>query len=205
MRSIKLNDPLIDRENTLYKTLVERRTIRRTLDKDLPDQVISDILFVASGQTKKASERSKSRRVVPSSCNSQKVQLYCVNQEGIYKYYDHNHSLEVIKNGDYREGMNKQKFFQTPPFMLIYVAQFDGTSGLFKVDDNIEHLLIGTEVGAMAQNVALYCTYNELNNTLIGLHNKEHIKQVLELPDNEQILYTQVVGYPKENIRKTES
>ena len=162
---------------------------------------ISDLLFSACGETKKGTKRAKNKRTIPSSCNSQKVCVYYADKTGVYKYLEKSHEIELIKTGDYRKGMCRQKFFINPPFILLYVATKSGKSGVIKVNDSMEALLVGTEIGAMSQNVSLYCSANELSTTLIALNNVEYISDTLGLKENEVFIYSQVVGYPKKKCQ----
>lgn len=193
---IKLPAPLNGVSPKLYDAIKLRRTKRQITNELLTTQELSDLLFVANGQTKKKTTKQKSKKVVASSCNSQKVNLYCALESGVYKYEPDTHTLHKLVDDYHTPNIVKQSFFKEAPVLLIYTACFNNKTGVIKVSHELENLLIGTEVGAMSHNVALYCTSNNLGTALVALNNEQYVVNTLNLI-NEKLLYTQPIGRKK--------
>lgn len=176
------------------KALEKRRTKRKWKDELLNLQEISDICWVACGETKSATSKSKNRRTVPSGCNSQIIQLHIATDWGVYKYNESNHQLEMINNIDVRSIIGTQKMMQSAPLGLIYVADFSKRTGIINSNMSEKLYVAGTEAGLMSQNVYLYCAATNLSTVLIALCNRDKLKETIGLKEHETIIYTQVVG-----------
>lgn len=57
----------------------------------------------------------------------------------------------------------------------------------------------GTDTGFISQNVYLYCAANKMNTVVVGLVDREELHSLMDLNDNEKIIYTQIIGKAKEN------
>lgn len=194
MKDIILPKPRTDLEVPLMKALLERRTKRKWKIEELSIQEISNILWCACGETKISTKRSKNRRTVPSACNSQIVKVYAALQSGIYKYSEPEHKLIKIADEDIRSNLGTQKMMKCAQFGLIYVADFKQSMGITK--GNYEHKMraAGAETGCMSQNVYLYAASADLSTVLIGLTNRDYLKQALKLDEGTEVIYTQIVG-----------
>lgn len=194
MNRIKLPEPQLQLEYQLMTSLKQRRTKRKMTHEELSLQDIANILWVACGETKKATKKSKNRRTIPSACNSQKVTVYAAIDSGVYRYDEEEHALYKTINLDVRSDLAKQPMLKNAPFGLIYVARNELKSGIIKHDETMQALLVGTEVGAMSQNVYLYSTSAGMNTVLIALYDRDRLTELLNLPDGQNIIYTQVIG-----------
>jgi hypothetical protein len=193
----KLPNALIE-DNSLFTAIKGRRTNRKIDSTSLSDQILSDILFAACGETKAAKGKTKNKRTIPSGCNAQKVTVYCALEEGVFHYKETDHTLELVAEGNHISKITKQAFFKEVPLVLLYVATWTGTSGAFKITSEQEGVFIGSEIGAMTQNVGLYCAFKELGNTVIGLNDVEYTNKLLDLPEGKTIIFTQAIGHQKQ-------
>jgi SagB-type dehydrogenase family enzyme len=191
---IKLLPPLKDMDFPLMKAIEMRRTKRKWKNELLSLQEISDLCWVACGETKSATKRSKNRRTVPSGCNSQLITLHVALDSGVYKYFEPMHNLELITDSDIRPIIGTQKMMQSAPLGLIYVADFSKRTGIIKSNPNDKMFVAGTEAGLMSQNVYLYSSATGLNTVLIALVNRDKLREVMGLHEDEIVIYTQVVG-----------
>lgn len=194
MKQIKLPDPQKDLKFPLMKALDKRRTKRKWNSQLLTIQEISNICWVACGETKPATSVSKNRRTVPSGCNAQLITIYVALDSGVYKYCETDHILVQITEADVRLIIGNQKMMQNAPLALIYIADFSKRTGIIKSDTIDKMLAAGTEAGMMSQNVYLYCAATNLNTVLIGLLDRNRLKNQLELKEHEYVVYTQVIG-----------
>ncbi len=193
-QTIILPPPQKELEFPLMKALQGRRTKRKWKEDLLSLLEISDLCWVACGETKPATKNSKNRRTVPSGCNSQLITLYVALDSGVYRYIEPCHKLELVAEIDARPKIGTQKMMQSAPLGLIYVADFSKKTGIIKANESRKMFIAGTEAGLMSQNVYLYCSATNLNTVLIALVNREKLHEEIGLQENETIVYTQVVG-----------
>jgi SagB-type dehydrogenase family enzyme len=194
IKTITLLEPQLELDYTLMNSLVNRRSIRKISKSELSLQEISNIVWAACGETKKATKRSKNRRTIASACNSKKVSILVSLDSGVYRFDESNHQLKQINAIDIRNDLAKHPLLKNPPMGLIYVARKDSKSGIIKHDETMQALLVGTEIGSMSQNVYLYCASAQLNTVLVALYYREKLQKSICLPDNEDIIFTQVIG-----------
>lgn len=116
---IKLPEPQKDLDFPLMKAIEKRRTKRKWKDSNLSEQEISNLLWAACGVTHKETKKSKSRRSVPSACNSQEIKVYIALSNGVYLYDEKNHQLIKILAKDIREYIGTQKMMRSAPVGLF--------------------------------------------------------------------------------------
>ncbi len=198
-KRILLPPPEKDLDFPLMKAIDKRRTKRKWKNESLTIQQISNICWVACGETMPASGKNKNRRTVPSGCNSQIVSVYVALETGVYRYTENNNTLEPIIEKDVRPGLSRQTtLMKSAPFGLIYVADFNKRTGIIKADKGEKMFIAGSEAALMSQNVYLYCSATNLNTVLIALVDREKLKEEIGLQNTQEIIYTQIVGKPPE-------
>ncbi|MCB9002379.1 MAG: SagB/ThcOx family dehydrogenase [Bacteroidales bacterium] len=196
---IKLPEPQKDLDFPLMKAIEKRRTKRKWKDSNLSEQEISNLLWAACGVTHKETKKSKSRRSVPSACNSQEIKVYIALSNGVYLYDEKNHQLIKILAKDIREYIGTQKMMRSAPVGLIYVSDYSKLKAFqFKKDEN-KWFTSATDTGFISQNVYLYCAATDLSTVILGLVDRDKLHKTLELNENEKIVYTQVVGKSLDN------
>ena len=196
---IKLPEPQKDLDFPLMKAIEKRRTKRKWKDSNLSEQEISNLLWAACGVTHKETKKSKSRRSVPSACNSQEIKVYIALSNGVYLYDEKNHQLIKVLAKDIREYIGTQKTMRSAPVGLIYVSDYSKLKAFqFKKDEN-KWFTSATDTGFISQNVYLYCAAADLSTVILGLVDRDKLHKTLELNENEKIVYTQVVGKSLDN------
>lgn len=193
-QSIHLPPPQLDMNFPLMEALSKRRTKRKWKEEEVSLQELADLCWVACGETKPATPKSKSKRTVPSGCNAKLITLFVAQKTGIYKYNEPGHQLILISSLDVRPAIGTQKMMQKAPLGLIFVANYSKRTGIMKADHGEMMLLAGTEAGMMSQNVYLYCTAAGLNTALIALVNRDKLHKFIGLQAYEAVVYTQVIG-----------
>lgn len=116
---IQLPIPQKTLEFPLMKAFEMRRTKRKWKHENVSIQNMSNLLWAACGVNVPASKRNKSRRTVPSGCNSQAVGIYVAMSYGLYQYNETKHSLHKILDEDIREKLTNQKMLKSMPLGLI--------------------------------------------------------------------------------------
>lgn len=196
---IKLPEPQKYLDFPLMKAIEKRRTKRKWKDSNLSEQEISNLLWAACGVTHKETKKSKSRRSVPSACNSQEIKVYIALSKGVYLYDEKNHQLIKILAKDIRKNIGTQKMMRSAPVGLIYVSDYSKLKAFqFKKDEN-KWFTSATDTGFISQNVYLYCAAADLSTVILGLVDRDKLHKTLELNENEKIVCTQVVGKSLDN------
>lgn len=196
MKDIFLEKPQKELDVPLMQAIENRRTKRKWTNETLTLQEISNICWVACGETKAATKRSKNMRTVASGCNSQIVSIYIALDSGVYKYIEKEHKLSFITSADVRGMLGTQKMMKSAVFGIIYVADFSTKTGILKSDYSKKMFIAGTETGLMSQNVYLYCSATDLNTVLIALIDRDNLAKTINLNENSEITFTQIVGKP---------
>jgi SagB-type dehydrogenase family enzyme len=186
---ISLPAPHQEGGKPLMQALRERQSIREFSDKKLPMQTLSDLLWAAFGIN-----RPDGKRTAPSTRNWQEIEIYVVMQEGAYLYDPKSNTLKAVVPGDLRKATGAQKFVESAPLNLVYVADQSKMKG----SENEMALYSGADVGFIGQNVYLFCASEGLATVIRGWLNKEECAKKLNLPEKKKVILSQTVGYPKQ-------
>ncbi|MDR0368224.1 MAG: SagB/ThcOx family dehydrogenase [Bacteroidales bacterium] len=181
-QNIELPAPEKTGGKPLMEALSDRQSTREFSDKELDLQTLSNLLWSAYGFNR------DNMRVVPSANNKQEFTVYAVLKSGVYAYDAKENSLILKVAGDLREKTGKQDFVTVAPLNLVYVADLNITS---------HREMAGIDCGFIAQNVYLYCASAGLGTVVRGWFDSEEIKAAFGLPENQEPILTQTVGYKK--------
>lgn len=166
----------------LMLALSERKSTRSFQEKELPAQVLSNLLWVANGFNR------EDKRTAPTAVNKQELELYVVMKKGIYFYNAREHKLTLVKEGDYREISGTQPYVADAPVNLLFVSDLAKAAST-----NYAY----TDCGFVAQNIYLYCASEGLATVVRGSFDKKRVEELLQLPASHEVLLAQTVGYPK--------
>jgi hypothetical protein len=182
-----------------------RKTIREFSIKELPQQVMSNLLWAAFGVNRKSGPFGLPGRTAASASNSQEIDLYVAVKEGVYLYDANNNLLAPVINGDLRSlaltpGQRGVDF--KAPVHLIYVVdihRLTHTKGFQEPglhDPEVQKAYYFVDTGLIAGNVYLFCAAHGL---AAWFHNcdKAGIALQLSLRPEQRVLFAQSVGYPK--------
>ncbi len=186
----KLPEPKKSGGMRLMKALNQRHSSREFANKEISDQMFSNLLWAAFGINRSES----GKRTAPSSHNVQDIQIYAATRDGAFLYIPEKNALKEITNKDLRAKMGKQDFVKNASVNLVYVSDFSKYSEGSKQ----QHMVTaGTHCGFIGQNVYLFCASEGLNVVFRGWIDKELIKQTLNLKEDQHVMYSQSVGFPK--------
>jgi len=174
----------------LMQVLKERKSSREFSSKELPLQVLSNMLWAASGVNRPDS----GKRTAPSAVNWQEVDVYVATAHGLYLYDAKAHTLQPVLAEDIRPMTGLQSFVQEVPMNLIYVADH---ARMGNVTPEEKVFYSAADTGFISQNVYLYCASEGLATVVRGLIDRPSLKKAMRLRSDQKVILAQSVGYPK--------
>jgi len=187
--AIKLPPPETEGGMPLMQALKARHSTREFGSKPLPPQVLSNLLWAASGVNRSES----GQRTAPSAHDWREIDVYVTTAEGAYRYDPPTHTLRRVVAGDIRHLTGVQDFVATAPVNLVYVADLDRMSEAGAED---KAFYSAADAGFIAQNVYLYCASAGLAVVVRGLVDRDALGAALGLGRHQRIILAQSVGYP---------
>lgn len=173
----------------LMQALKERKSTRSFSGKELPAQVLSDLLWAAFGVNRPES----GLRTAPSTRNWQGTDIYVATAGGLYLYNAKDHKLEPVLAEDIREATGTQAFVRDAPVNLVFVADFsrmgDGPEAAKVLD-------AAADTGFISQNVYLFCASEGLATVVRGSVDKAALSRRMGLRPEQRVVLAQSVGYP---------
>jgi nitroreductase len=185
LKAIQLPKPQMTAGMPLMQALAERKTTRAFLDKPLPEQTLSNLLWAAFGVNRPRIVKQGLGRTAPSAMNKQEIEIDVVLASGVYVYDAEANLLRPVVGGDERAKMGASPAGQAA-VTLVYVAQA-----------NLDYAQVDT--GFIGQNVYLFAASEGLNAWFYALHGQQGATEVaaaLKLPAGKRPLYAQSIGYP---------
>ena len=173
----------------LMQALARRQTSRSFDTRELPEQVLSDLLWSAAGINRPES----GKRTAPTARNWQEIDIYAAMEEGLYIYDPGAHALIPVLAGDFRAITGTQGFVALAPVNLIYVADHERMG---KAPEDVKKAYSWADTGFIAQNVYLYCASAGLANVVRGLVDREALAKAMELPGHRHVVFGHTIGYP---------
>ena len=200
LQTIALPKPEKDGGKSVLASLQERKTNRSISPKELPLQVISNLMWAAFGVNRDTGGFGKKGRTAPSASNSQEIDLYVALPAGVYIYDAATHSLLPVAEGDFR-ARSTRRGGSTAPLNIFYIvdlSRYDlGPTQPDRVigDPEIQKSYYFTDTGFIAQNVYLFAASFGL---AAWFHNcdKENTVKEFKLKPTQRVLFAQTIGYP---------
>lgn len=190
IKTIKLLAPQIESGKTLMRALKERKSLREFSSKELPLQVISDLLWAANG----INRLDSGYHTAPTAMNLQEIDIYVAKVDGLYLFDAKANVLILVLAEDIRTLTGSQPFVKDAPINLIFVADL---SKMSKMPAEGINFYSGTDTGFISQNVYLYCASAGLATVVRGLIDKPALSKAMKLRPDQRITLAQTVGFPK--------
>jgi SagB-type dehydrogenase family enzyme len=190
LKPIKLLAPQTSVGRPLMQVLKERKSSREFSSKELPLQVLSNMLWAASG----VNRTDSGKRTAPSAVNWQEIDVYVATAHGLYLYDAKAHTLQPVLAEDVRAMTGLQSYVQEAPVNLIYVAD-QARMGERTSDEKTFYSAADT--GFISQNVYLYCASEGLATVVRGLIDRPALEKAMKLRPDQKVILAQSVGYPK--------
>ena len=174
----------------LMQALKARHSSREFGAKELPQQVLSDLLWAAFGINRPRS----GGRTAPSAHDWEEIDLYVAMKSGLYVYRAKEHALQQLSGEDMRGRTGVQDFVAGAPLNLVYVADL---SRMTQASEEEKRWYSGPDAGFIAQNVYLFCASAGLACVVRGMVDRTALGKALRLKPDQQIILAQTVGYPR--------
>ncbi|MDR0983321.1 MAG: SagB/ThcOx family dehydrogenase [Culturomica sp.] len=182
-QDIKLNAPDKTGGKTVMEALSLRRTERTYVKKEMPVQMVSDLLWAANGFNR------PTKRTAPTAMNKQETELYVMFDNGVYFYDAKENILKLVAKGDFRNTLGQQNISDNASLSIIMVGDLDKSSEKWAAVTS----------GYISQNIYLFASAHDNIGTVArgGGWKNEELKQILKLGDKQIITLIQAVGYLK--------
>lgn len=200
LKPITLLKPETEGGKSVLAALKDRKTTRNVSARELPPQMLSNLLWAAFGVNREQGSFGKAGRTAASASNSQEIDLYVARAEGVYRYEAVPHRLAPVVAGDFRARAGRGTA-ATAPVNLFYVvdlSRYDQGPG--QPDRSIgnpevqkSYYYVGT--GLIAANVFLFAASQGLAAWFHNC-NRENTAKEFKLSPEQRVLFAQTVGYP---------
>ena len=177
-------------DEPLRLALDKRRTVRDLSEEELPQEMLSSLLWAAYGFNRP----DEQKRVVPSAVNAQEFDIYVFTKEGIFLYVAEKNALMMVTDGDHRGEISKQKHFAVAPVSIVMVANYDRMD-MFK-EEATRDFYAAVDAGYVSQDIYLFCAANGLGTVACGGIDREAIQKVIGFKNGRAIL-AHPVGFAK--------
>lgn len=202
LQTIKLVKPETDGGKSVLAAIKERKTIRNINSKELPPQVLSNLLWAAFGVNRQDGPFGGPGRTAATASNSQEIDLYVAMPKRVYLYDAFEHSLKPVVAGDFRRMARRRGGASAPLniFFVVDIAKYSKAPfqepGLKDPDIQKSYYYVAT--GSIAQNIYLYAASQGL---AAHFHNcdKENSHREFKLRPDQRVLFAQTVGYPAQD------
>ncbi|MCF7804703.1 MAG: SagB/ThcOx family dehydrogenase [Candidatus Marinimicrobia bacterium] len=184
---------------TLEQSLQHRESVRDYSKDALTLTQLSQLLWAAQGVTRPA----EGKRTAPSAGAQYPLEIYVAVGNvkdiaaGVYQYIPDSHSLKLHLKADTREGLSGATMGQS---WIAGVPVVISLSGVYeRITDRYSsrgELYTHIEVGAVAENIYLQATAQNLGTVFMGAVDYATIREVLELEAEVQPFGLMPVGHP---------
>ncbi len=190
---------------SLGDALKRRRSVRDYVLKDLKLSTLSDILYYAYGVMGYRTIEGEwtCSRPSPSAGGLYPLELYVATQQvtglsdGIYHYDARAHELETRRlapvHAELADMTIGQDMIRTANVVFVMTAIFERTMWKYG-QRGYRHVFL--DAGHLGQNLYLIATAMRLGPVAIGGFFDGELNKLLDLPDEEEVIYLVCVGQP---------
>jgi SagB-type dehydrogenase family enzyme len=193
-QTIILPKPDLHGKLSLEAALAKRRSVREYRPDPLQDKEIGQLLWAAQGITDPTG-----RRTAPSAGALLALELYVVTHAGMYQYEPQSHALVFHLDGDLRQKLSAaaldQECVLKAAAVFVITADYERLARKYGEERSQRYAYM--EAGHAAQNLLLQAVALGLAAVPAGAFTDDQVKEVLQLPADQQPLYLIPVGYPK--------
>ncbi|MDR1273028.1 MAG: SagB/ThcOx family dehydrogenase [Odoribacteraceae bacterium] len=178
-QDIKLNPPTRSGGKALMETLNERRSERTFVKKEMPVQMLSDLLWAANGFNR------PDKRTAPTASNKQELELYVVLDDGAYFYDAKQNVLKLIAKENFKAALGQPNITDKAAVTIVIVADTGKTSSKFAYLDT----------GYISQNIYLYAASAGLGTVARASYNGAEVFKALQLKEKQEVTLVHPVGF----------
>jgi len=199
---MRLPDPMIDGDVSLERTIHQRRTIRSFEGRALTLKQLSQLFWSAQGIT----GAGGFKRAAPSAGALYPMDIYgvigrdCIEKldAGIYLYEPADHSISLVKEGDFRRDVAiaslGQMWMAHAPLTLVITAEYSRITVKYR-QRGIRYAMM--EAGHIGQNIFLQSEAMGLAAGIVGAFEDQEVIQVMGGKKAHEPLLIMPVGYKK--------
>jgi SagB-type dehydrogenase family enzyme len=188
-KPVKLPKPETGGGKPLMQALQERKSTRSMDGRELPAQLLSNLLWAAAGVNRPGS----GKRTVPSAKDWREVSVYAATPKGAYRYNAEANTLELLVPREIRPQAKLPPAALAAPVLLMYVADY---AKMRDTKPDQQAFYAAADTGAIAQNVSLFCASEGLATVVMGGIDKALLSKELGLHPWQKVILVQPVGYP---------
>ncbi|BET09871.1 nitroreductase family protein [Pandoraea sputorum] len=185
---IDLPSPDLSAGASLMIALARRRSTREYSPASLSAQQLGDLLWAANG----INRADTGGRTAPSAHGVHEIDIYVALPEGVYRYDPISHELRLKHAVDARNLTGYQDFVSKAPLDLVYVVSHERADQFPAVQRDS---FAGVAIGAISQNVSLYCAASGLACVVRGWLNHRLLADAMSLNENEVPVLAQTIGH----------
>ncbi|MFB6266701.1 MAG: SagB/ThcOx family dehydrogenase [Halodesulfurarchaeum sp.] len=199
-KRIGLPEPRQEGTVSVASAIATRRSRRTFGDGRISLSEIGQLLWAAQGVT----DTESGFRAAPSAGATFPLEVYTVIGEegcedleaGVYRYHPGEHALERQVSGDVtaalREAALDQAWIETASATIVFAAVDERTTGQYG-QRGLERY-VPMEAGHAGENLFLQAEALGLGTVPVGAFDDGRVREVLEIPAEERILYLFPVG-----------
>ncbi|UCH97173.1 MAG: nitroreductase family protein [Candidatus Aminicenantes bacterium] len=201
LQPINLMKPQKDGGKSVLAALDKRRTVRSISSRELPAQVLSNLLWAAFGVNREKSSFGKPGRTAASASNSQEIDLYVAMSGGVYLYEAVGHRLTPVVRGDFRALAGRGSAAKAPVniFYVVDLTRYDVTASWQPDphigDPEVQKSYYYVATGLIASNVYLFAASQGLAAWFHNC-NRDKTAREFKLRPQQRVLFAQTIGYP---------
>ncbi len=200
LKPVSLLKPETEGGKSVLAALRGRRTTRNISSKELPSQMLSNLLWAAFGVNRQNASFGKPGRTAASASNSQEIDLYIALQNGVYLYEAVPHRLSPVVAGDFRKlaGRSSAAIAPVNIFYVVDLGRYDtgpGQPDRRIGDPEVQKSYSFTDTGLIAANVYLFAASQGLAAWFHNC-NRDATAKEFNLRPNQRVLFAQTVGFP---------
>lgn len=182
-----------DNGATIYEALAKRVSVREYSDRPLTLPQLSGVLWAAAGQT-----RPDGKLTAPSALALYPIKVYAVLPNGIYLYGSREHTLTLVKGGDFRELAGLQDFVRTAPLNIMYIADLNAyAERLADMPEADKLRLASLDAAGYCENANLYAAANGMGSVTRGGARGAEFLEAIGAPASCRFVLAQTVGIPR--------
>lgn len=190
-KPIPLPAPTMKGGKPLMEAIHERKSTKTFGNRSVTTETLSNLLWAAYGINRPETVG----RTVPSAMHSYEIDIYVIMASGAYRYDAKQHALIPVAEGDLRGQTGAKGALAGAPIDLLYVSDGARLSGSAKAKQSVYGAV---HSGFIGQNVYLYCASEGLGAVFREGADRKALTQSLKLRPDQEIVFTQTVGYGKE-------
>ncbi|EHR77621.1 nitroreductase [Thermococcus litoralis DSM 5473] len=177
---ILLPEPRLKGDMSVEEAIAKRKSIRTYKNQPISIEELAQLLWACQGIT------HEDKRAAPSAGATYPFEIFVVvgNVEGlrpgIYHYDPFEHSLTMIKEGDFRKDLQKaalnQKWVGDAPVDIVLVAFYERTTRIYG-ERGIRY--VHMEAGHIGQNIYLQATALGLGTVAVGAFYDDEVAKII--------------------------